>query len=232
MKSMFADSNEMTGSTVTRRSMVRKVLLACGIAAALIWLATDILASLLYEGYSYPFQPISGLSATGAPTRPYVTAFDNVYVVLKLAFAFGVWMSAGQKRTLRITAVLLFAWGIIDLAASFFPWNPGEAVGTFTNIMHAILAGGAAVILILLAIGFGASADGRWFRFYSYGTLLVMVLSGGVMAFLNSTPVEANLPPAWFGVTERINAYGYMLWMLALSIILLRSQPNSLESQD
>jgi len=212
--------------------MVRRVLLACGIVSSLIWLGTDLLASLLYEGYSYPFQPISGLTATGAPSRPFVVALDYVYSVLKIAFAVGIWMSAGQKRTLRITAVLLLAWGVIDLAASFFPLNPGEALGTFTNIMHTILAGGAAAILILLAIGFGASADGRWFRWYSYGTLLVMIFAGLVMAFVNSTPLEANLPPAWFGLTERINTYGYMIWMLVLAIVLLRAQPNSLKSQD
>ena len=232
MKTLVGGSYETVGSAVTRRTTAPRVLLACGIASSLIWLGTDLIASLLYEGYSYPFQPISGLTATGAPGRPFVVALDYVYSVLKIAFAVGIWMSAGQKRSLRITAVLLFAWGIIDLVASFFPLNPGEALGTFANIMHAILAGGAAVILMMLAMGFGASADGRWFRWYSYGTLLVMILAGLLMAFVNSTPVEANLPPAWFGLTERINTYGYMIWMLVLAIVLLSARPDSLITQD
>ena len=232
MNTLVNGSYEMIGPAVTRRTMVRRVLLACGIASSLIWLGTDLIASLLSEGYSYPFQPISGLTATGAPSRPFVVALDYVYSVLKIAFAAGIWMFAGQKRSLRITAVLLFVWGIIDLVASFFPLNPAEALVSFANIMHAILAGGAAVILMMLAMGFGASTDGTWFRWYSYGTLLVMIIAGLVMAFVNSTPVEANLPPAWFGITERINTYGYMIWMLVLAIVLLRAQPDNLGFED
>ena len=71
MNTLVNGSYEMIGPAVTRRTTVRRVLLACGIASSLIWLGTDLLASLLYEGYSYPFQPISGLTATGAPSRPF-----------------------------------------------------------------------------------------------------------------------------------------------------------------
>lgn len=210
--------------------MVRKILLICGILASLVWMGTDILAALRYEGYNYPFDPISGLSATGAPTRSFVIPLDNLFVVLKIAFAWGVWLTADQKRALRITAGLLFASGVVDLAAYFFPWNPGEAVGTLTNMMHAILAGGVTVLLILLTIGFGARADGKWFRFYSYGTLLILIVSGALMS-LGDPRIEANEPPLWFGLAERIDAYGFMLWMIVLVILLLRTQPESLSRE-
>lgn len=212
--------------------MVRKALLICGILAALVWLGTDVLAALRYEGYNYPFQVISDLTAVGAPTRSYVIPLDNVYFLLKIAFAVGVWMSAGQKRALRISAGSLFAFGVIDLVSNFFPWDPSEPMGTLNNLMHSILLGGAAVLLILLSIGFGAGADGSWFRFYSYGTLLVLLISGGIMALIGGPPSPASLPPPWFGLTERINGYGFMLWMLALAIVLLRAQPESLRLED
>jgi hypothetical protein len=232
IKEQIPGSREMNRAAITHAWMIRTALLICGIVSALLWSGTDMLASLRYEGYHYPFQPISGLSAVEAPTRNMVVTLNNVFAVLKMAFASGVWLSAGQRRVLRITAGLLFASGVIDLAAYFFPWNPAEAMITFTNLMHGILAGGAAVLLILLTIGFGASAGGKWFRTYSYGTLLVFLVAGGVMAFLGGTPrLEANLPPPWFGITERIAGYGFMLWMMALASVLLRNQTESLRGE-
>jgi Protein of unknown function (DUF998) len=211
--------------------MVRKLLLICGALASLVWLGADILASLRYEGYNYPFDPISGLSTLDSPVRSLLIPLFNLYVVLKLVFAVGVWMFAGKKRALRITAGLLFAWGVIDLAAYFFPWDPSEDLLTFNNIMHGFLAGGMNVLMILLIIAVGAQADGKWFRYYSYGTLLVMIVSGGVMALLDPH-VEGNLPPPWFGLTERINGYGLMLWMILLAFILLRIKPESSSLED
>jgi hypothetical protein len=190
-------------------------------------MGADILASLLYEGYNYPFQPISGLSTLDSPTRSFLVPLDILYTVLKIAFAVGVWMTASQKRSLRIIAGLLFASGIVDLMANFFPWNPSEALGTLANIMHGILAGGLTGLLYLLTITFGASADGKWFRYYSYGTILAIIGAGGVMALFGNLRMEGNLPPPWFGLTERINSYGLMLWMLALAVIFLCAKQAS-----
>ena len=62
----------------------------------------------------------------------------------------------------------------------------------------------------------------------SLGTLLVMIGSGGVMALLGSPRIEGNLPPQWFGVKERIDAYGFILWMIVLAIVLLQTQEERL----
>jgi len=45
--------------------MVRKLLLICGILSSLLYVGTDILAAMLYEGYSYTSQSISELGAIG-----------------------------------------------------------------------------------------------------------------------------------------------------------------------
>jgi hypothetical protein len=227
MKTLIADSNEMCGPATIRQTKVRKILLVCGILSALIWMGADLLASLLYEGYNYPFQPISGLSALDSPVRSLVIPLVYIYVVLKITFAVGVWKTAGQKRSLQITAGSLFAWGLIDLATYFFPWDPNQDLFTLTNIIHGILAGGLALILMLLTITFGASADGKWFRYYSYGTLLVFLLAGGMMGLLGNPGMEGNQIPWWFGLAERINSYGFMLWMLTLAVILLLVKPVS-----
>src|SRR6266496_2405081 len=110
--------------------MVRKVLLICGILSSLLYVGTDVLGAMRWEGYSYTAQAVSELSAIGAPTRPLVVPLFLTHGVLQIAFGLGVWMSAGRKRGLRITAGLLVGIGLVDLVASFFPMHLRGAEGT------------------------------------------------------------------------------------------------------
>lgn len=91
-----------------------------------------------------------------------------------------------------------------------------------TDTMHIILTV-VTVLLILLIIGFGALAGGKRFRIYSIATILILFVCG-VWAFLDGPRIAANLPTPWVGVRERINIYGYMLWMLVLAVGLLRGR--------
>ena len=51
-----------------------------------------------------------------------------------------------------------------------------------------------------------------------------MLIVAGAWAGLDGTRSAANLPTPWMGVKERINIYGYMLWLLMLAVVLLRAQ--------
>ena len=203
--------------------MVRKILLVCGILASLLYVGTDILAAMRWEGYSYTAQSVSELRAIEAPTRPLLVPFLFIYSVLEIAFGCGVWGAAGRKRALRITSILLIGLGVLDLVVGpFFPMHLRGAEGTLTDTMHIILTV-VTVLMILLIIGFGATADGKWFRIYSVVTLLILIVTGA-WAFLDAPRIAANLPTPWLGVRERINIYGYMLWIIVLAAVLLRAQ--------
>jgi Protein of unknown function (DUF998) len=200
--------------------MVRKVLLVCGILASLLYVASDIVAAIRWEGYSYIDQSVSELRASGAPTRPLLVPILLLYAMLEIAFGLGVREAAGQKRALRIAGVLLIGLGGVDVVAPFVPMHLRGAELTLIDTMHIILTV-VTVLLILLIIGFGAFADGKRFRLYSTATILALVLCGA-WAFSDGPRIAANLPTPWVGVRERINIYGYMLWMAMLAIALLR----------
>ena len=201
---------------------MRKALLICGILAALIYVGSDIVAALRWEGYSYTAQSVSELRGIGAPTRPFLVPILTIYMVLELAFGLGVWLAADGKRARRITGGLLLGLGVIDLVGPFFPMNVGEEVGALTNTMHIILTG-VTLIFIFSIIGFGAFADGKWFRVYSLATLLI-VITFGALAGMEGARFAAGQPTLRLGVMERINIYGYMLWLMMLAITLLRQQ--------
>jgi hypothetical protein len=205
--------------------MVRKVLLICGILAALLYVGSDLLAAMRWQGYSYIDQSVSELRAIGAPTRSFLMPILILYGVLEFPFAVGVWLSAGPKRSLRIAAGLLFALGLLDLSAYFFPMqvreNLSQTGATLTDALH-LVGTAVTVLLLLLIIGFGANADGKPFRVYSYATIVVLIVAGA-WAALAAPQVQANLPTPWVGVKERINIYGYMLWLAVLASVLWRN---------
>ncbi len=203
--------------------MGRKLLLVCGILSSLLYVATVVLAAMRWEGYSSTAQTVSELIAIGAPTRPLVVPLFVTYALLVYAFGVGVWRSSGRKRALRFAAIGLVGKEVLGLVGTlFFPMHLRGGEGTLTDTMHAILAL-VGVLFMLLALGFGATAFGKWFRLYSIGTILLLVV-GGVLTGLDAPRLATNLPTPWMGFWERINIYAYMLWVVVLTIALLRSK--------
>jgi hypothetical protein len=90
--------------------------------------------------------------------------------------------------------------------------------------MHSLFAG-IQVTPILVTLGFGAAAFQNWFRFYSIETILVLLGAGMVSFWLAASNPQA---PQYFGLIERINVYGYLLWVLVLAIVLLRVEKDTL----
>ena len=202
------------------KNTLKKALLFCGIIAPVLYVASDIVASISWEGYSYMAQSVSETRAIGSPTRPLLVPVLLIYALLETAFALGVWGTANQKRSSRITAVLLFGLGVVDLIAPFFPMHLRGTEATLTDTMHIIVTI-ANVILILLVIGFGAFAAGKRFRIYSFATILILLIFG-VWSFMDAPQIAANQPTPWLGLRERVNIYGYMIWLAVLAITLLQ----------
>jgi hypothetical protein len=211
---------------VSGETTARKVMLGCGIPSSLLYVVANILGSRRWRDYSLASHTVSELSAIGAPSRPIVIPLLTAHGALVIPFGLGVWQSAGRKSGLRVTGALLVGLGASDLPAPLFPMHRREVLargeGSRTDTMHIIVTG-VNSLLILLAIGFGSRAFGRRFRLYSVGTILVLVVTGGLTA-TQASRVEANLPTPWAGMAERISIGGYLLWQVVLAIALLRIQ--------
>lgn len=209
--------------------MRRTLLLRCGILAPVLYVATDILASVRWVEYRYAAQTISETFAIGAPTRPLVLVRGVGYAVLVLAFGFGVWRAARGKRLLRMAGALLVGIAVVDLVAPFVaPMHLRGAERTLTDTMHIVLAS-VDVLFILLIVGSAASVLGNRFRLYSIGTMVVVVLFGS-LAGLDGPRIAADLPTPWVGVTERISVFSYMLWLVVFAIGLLREQGHEAQA--
>jgi hypothetical protein len=203
--------------------MVRKVLLGCGMVSSLLYVAMNILGAIRFEGYSSVSQSVSELSAIGAPSRPLWVALGISYDMLIMAFGLGVWISADGRRALRILGSLLVVYGALGLP--WMLWAPmhlrGEA-STFTDTMHIVFAM-VTVLLMMVAMAFGAAALGKRFRLYSIATI-VLLLGFGALAGSDGPKIAANLPTPQIGVWERIDIALFLLWVIVLAAALWRKK--------
>jgi hypothetical protein len=208
------------------RQTMRKAALVCGIISSLLYVAINIIVPMQWEGYNSAAQTPSELSAIGAPTRTLWMVLSTPYTFLMIAFAWGVWKSAGGSRPLRIAGGLMVAYGALGFIWPFAPMHLRETLasggGTFSDTMH-IALGAVTEILYLLALGFAAAALGKSFRIYSITTFLVLVVFG-VLTFLDAPGIAKNQPTPLIGVWERINIGVFLLWVIALAIVLLRRE--------
>jgi Protein of unknown function (DUF998) len=202
----------------------RRAFLACGIGSSLLYGA--MIWAIRYEGYSLVSQVPSELTAIGAPTRWLWTLLGPIYTLLVIAFGWGVWQSAGRRRAVRIVGGLILAFGSLGLLWPFAPMHQREVLaaggGTLSDTTHVVL-GGVTVLLMFLAIGFGATAFGKPFCLYSIISGVVL-LAFGVLTFLEASRLETNLPTPWIGLWERINISVFLLWVVMLAIVLLRTR--------
>lgn len=197
-----------------------RVLLICGILSSLLRVATDILAARWYPGYSYLDQTMSQLAAIGAPTRPFQVDLLAVCGALVIAFGIGVWASAGRKRSLRVTGMLLVISGALGLVELPFPQTAMQLSGGLAAQTMHIIVTSVAVLLITLFIGFGAAAHGMGFRLYSIATILIMLVFGALASMQAPQAVQFSAP--WMGVLERVSYYSYLLWILVFAVVRFR----------
>ena len=152
--------------------MLRRALLVGGILSSLLYVAMNVFVPMQWPGYSSAAQTVSELSAIGAPTRPLWVPLGIAYTLLVAAFGWGVRISAGRNRPLRVAGDLMVVYGLIGLV-----WPPmhqrhvlAAGGGTLTDTLHIAWAM-VTVLLMLLAMSFGAAALGRRFRYYSIATM-------------------------------------------------------------
>lgn len=201
---------------------VPRFALACGVFSALFYAAMLIVVPLAWSEYSSASQTVSELSAIDAPTRPLWVPLGLVWTLLYGAFGWGVWRAGESNRALRIAGGSIVVAAVVGIF--WPPMHLREVLavggGTLTDTLH-IAWTAANGVFTLVAMAFGAAALGRGFRIYSIVSIAV-VLVAGVMASMDASQLQANLPTPWVGVWERVNIAAWLLWVATLSVVLLR----------
>ena len=176
-----------------------------------------------YDGYSLSSFTVSELSAIDAPTRKLWEVAVIPYPLLFGIFGWGVLLSAGANKSLSVVGKLILVYGVFNIY-----WPPMHMRGiepTLTDTLHIVWAM-VTVLMMMVMMGFGAAAFGKQFRLYTICSIGVHIVFG-ILTSLEAPNIPTNGPTQWIGVWERINIGVFMLWIVVLAIILLRSQKFS-----
>lgn len=219
MKTTISDPIRFSGKV-----SLKNILLFCGILSSLLYIVAILIGAMRWEDYNAASQSVSELIAIDAPTAPLIIPPLIAYSILIYAFGTGIWISSGQNRILRIMALLIVAKEVFGLLVTLFaPMHLRGAEKTLSDTVHIVFTLSGTLLCMFPAMGFGASVFGKKFRYYTIGTMIIFLIFGCLAGF-EGPRVAANLPTPWLGFWERINIFGYLLWIVVLSLILIRSQ--------
>jgi hypothetical protein len=217
--------NKKMNSVSKRKSTIvnfNGILLHTGILSSVLFCLMNIFIPLLWKEYSSFSQTVSELSAIDSPTRPVWVPFGWLYVALIMTFGFVISKMSDGNRSLRMTGILLILYGFVSLV-----WPPMHlrevlAVGgkSITDTLH-ILCTIITVLIMILAMSFGAKAFGKSFRNYSVVTIFILFFFGMLTARL-APLLELNQPTPWMGVFERINITVFLIWISVLNVLILK----------
>jgi hypothetical protein len=207
-------------------------LLACGIVSSVLYIATDIIGTLRYPGYSWLDQEFSELTAQGSPVRTFMVASNGIpYTVLMLALAAGLWlMPVTKQRHARLAAAGLAGYAIVGFAGGVLtPMATREAMAagedTLRNTLHAPVTFVMSLSL-MVGMGFAATLREKPFRYYTYSTIATLI-AFGILTSLQVPEMGQDQPTPLMGLEERVNIYATMLWLAVLPIALLRAERSS-----
>ena len=103
--------------------MFRKTLLACGIAAPILYILTVIVGAALRPDYSHIINAVSELLSNGAPNKAILDVIFNIYNALLLAFAIAAFITLKNAPRLgRISMGIFIAIQIFSFFWNFSRW--------------------------------------------------------------------------------------------------------------
>ncbi|OPX58911.1 MAG: hypothetical protein A4E25_01429 [Methanobacterium sp. PtaB.Bin024] len=147
-----------------------------------------------------------------------------IYNVSLILFSYGIFQDPklAKGKTLKVATVMIALIGILGLLFIFFPQDPRGAPATLAGTIHLILAGITSPLTILAVFlagfSFRKERKNKPFAWYSYLSVLVILISGGMTA----ASIANN--SLYGGLLERITIFTFLVWVMVFSYLLLRGK--------
>ena len=217
-------SGERTVGTVPSQELplLARTALALTVILIGVYIALDIVAQLLPPHYSPISQAESDLAV--GPYGYIMTVNFVVRGLLSVSFLVGIGSATGVATRSRVGTALLGVWAIGAFLLAAFPTDIGTTETTVHGQLHLLIAlvafVAAAVGVVLMARRFSEEERLRPIASPAQGIAILTLLA--FVVFVLATPMPF-LEKHAYGLLERIFIGLVLLWILVVSLYLLRS---------
>jgi Protein of unknown function (DUF998) len=187
-----------------------------------------VLGGLFRPGYSHIAQYVSELIEAGAPNKALLDPLFALYNIFTIAFGVGLFLYGkaipeSRRKMLGIVgALILIAEGIFGFVTVFFPQDPIGSPATAIGNMHIVLASLSSLTtmlaMLLVGLWFRVIPALRSYGLYSFISLGVVFISGGVAASTIAYPGPVN------GLIERVTIFGFIQWLFVVALKMYSSE--------
>jgi hypothetical membrane protein len=197
------------------------VLMLSGMLAIVFYVMHVVIGGLRWKGYSHLQQPISDLTATGAPNRNLMLTLTTIYGLLVLLFtvSFTILKSREHNPLVFWGGISFIVLHLVSVLYPIFPQDLPDTETSFRGRMHILITALIVPFTILtpFLIGFGYISEPQWHSFgvYSISTGILILVFGGTTAIFYAK----KLP--YFGLVERLNIGTLQVWTFVFSLELV-----------
>lgn len=204
---------------VSQPNRLERYLAASGIVGPVLYTVTWLVLGFLDPAYSHTRDPISNLSAAGAPYAPVMTSIIILFALLIVAFAYG--LHRGLSPGFWAGPVALVVAGIGYVGIAFAPLN--LAAPEVPSLPHTISASVTVFALMFAPVLLfpRLRRDPGWRNLGGYS------IATTVVAF--AFAVLASLPAfkGWEGLMQRLVTVVVLQWIVVIAIRLyVRTTPG------
>jgi hypothetical membrane protein len=204
------------------RDFMKKIYALFGILGPFVYILAVFIGGALRNDYSQITNTISELTVANAPNKLLMDLMFSFYNISLLIFGVGAYLdsSIDDSKKYRVASIFLALIGLLGLSMYFFPQDPRGAAATMAGTIHIILAGIISPLTIISIFLIGLSMrkyrEMKVFTAYSFLSGVIVLVSGGTAA------VSIANNSIYGGLFERITIFTFMIWVIILSIIILR----------
>lgn len=197
-----------------------ELLMLSGMLAVVFYVVHVVIGGLKWKGYSHLQQPISDLTATGAPNRNLMLTLTTIYGLLALLFAVSFTSLKSREHNPLVFwgGVSFIVLHMVSVLYPIFPQDLPDTETSFRGRMHILITALIVPFTILtpFLVGFGFISEPQWYTFglYSIITGILILVFGGTTAIFYAKKL------AYFGLVERLNIGALQVWTFVFSLNL------------